>query len=173
MGELLTFYLLAGLLTILSVAVVTIKNPISAVILLVFNLFVLAGIYALQKADFIAAIQVIIYAGAILVLFMFVIMLLNLDPRSLTNKKKSSSIYFFGFFIALGFLFFMYKIIGNKPHTTQFYDSPARDNTYEVGIKLFSEYLWPFELASILILLAIIASIVITRKPNSSHLNKR
>ena len=80
MGQLLIFYGLAGLITLCSAAVVLSRNPVVAAVYLVLDLFLLAGVFAMMGAHFVAAIQVLVYAGAIVVLFMFVIMLLNLGP---------------------------------------------------------------------------------------------
>lgn len=166
MGELITFYVLAGIVSFSALMVITQKNPVTAAIFLVGCLFFMAGIYALQGAEFIAAIQVIIYAGAILVLFIFVIMLLNLDPKKLNKKSKNSSLEYFAIFVlTLGFFSLILRNLSSEPK--QLWDIPLQfdvDNTFVLGMHLFTNFLWPFELASILILLAIVASIVIAKK---------
>ena len=169
MGELYIFYGLASLIALSSIGVIRTNNPVTAIVSLVFCLFFLAGIYAMQGADFVAAIQVIIYAGAILVLFLFVIMLLNLDPKSLMASPKTFAKLMLGTGIIVGTGFFGFKLITQNPLSTPAATQGVTilaDNTYEVGVRLFSQYLWPFELASILILLAIVSSIVIARKTN-------
>lgn len=169
MGEALSFYFLAFIISVLSVAVVTVRKPVVAVALLVFNLFFLAGVYALLEAHFIAVIQVIIYAGAILVLFMFVIMLLDADAEIESSGSKGKKLFVFSSII-IGFAFFGLRMfqkassLVKDPLTAEILE----DNTYEVGLKLFEDYVWPFELASFLILLAIVASIFISRKPSQN-----
>lgn len=167
MGESLTFYLFAAIVTTLSIAVITVKNPVTAVALLVFNLFFLAGVYALLGADFVAVIQVIVYAGAILVLFMFVIMLLNPDIKSQSSREIKKSSLLILSIILLSFTFLGYKLFLVSSSPANPFEKTNLDNTYELGIKLFSKYLWPFEIASLLILLAIVASIIITQKPST------
>jgi NADH-quinone oxidoreductase subunit J len=157
------FYIIAACVCLSSLATVSVKNPVIAVVFLIFNLFFLAAFYAMQGADFMAAIQVIIYAGAILVLFMFVIMLLNMDPHLLHGKTKNLKKFFFPGLVVLGFLVLSYKIVISIP-TQKAVGQVVEDNTYELGMRLFTNYLWPFELASVLILLAIVASVVIAQK---------
>lgn len=167
MGQLFLFYALASVIALCSVLVVTLKNPVTSAVSLVMTLFFLAGIYAMQGAEFIAAIQVIVYTGAILVLFMFVIMLLNLDPHELGEKtSKSLSEWLVLFGIILGFLIFAVKSLFNHELTqlSKLPLVPDQDNTMEMGMLLFTKYLWPFELASVLILLAVVASVVIAKK---------
>jgi NADH-quinone oxidoreductase subunit J len=150
--------------------VVTARNPVTAAVFLVVDLFLLAGVYAMQGADFIAAIQVIIYAGAVVVLFLFVIMLLNIDPTSIVYNKIPVPEFFVLFLTILGFLGIALKLFLSEPTGISETGLVASEkgNTYDVGIKLFTEYLWPFELASILILLAVVASVLIARKKKKS-----
>ncbi len=172
MGELILFYSLAAIVATFSLLVVTVRNPVTAAICLVFDLFFLAGIYALQAAHFIAVIQVIIYAGAIVVLFLFVIMLLNLD---LEEQKKNIT----GLSLAVGvLLFFGAIILYNRIAITETSSAlqlpqTAEDHVYEVGMKLFTSYLWPFELASLLILLAIVSSVVIAKKRDKNEVAEK
>ena len=86
MGEFYIFYGLASLIALSSVGVIRTNNPVTAIVSLVFCLFFLAGIYAMQGADFVAAIQVIIYAGAILVLFLFVI--ISFSPFTAVARQR-------------------------------------------------------------------------------------
>jgi NADH-quinone oxidoreductase subunit J len=168
MGSLFAFYGLAAVVVCLSIGVVTVKHPVTSIILLVFDLFFIAGIYAMQGADFAAVIQVIVYAGAIVVLFMFVIMLLDLEPHELKGKLKTSKIKkILLCFSLLGVSFVAYKLYQSVPSFVS-QASATVDNTYDVAMVLFTRYLWPFELSSMLILLAVVASIIITKKVNSS-----
>lgn len=164
MGEALSFYFLASIITVLSIAVITIKKPVVAVALLVFNLFFLAGVYALLEAHFVAVIQIIIYAGAILVLFMFVIMILDPDEEKTAPKFALKSGLLLGLLV-LGFLGLAVHMLEPGQSSLQKVSSIG-DNTSLLAMKLFEHYLWPFEIASILILLGIVASILISRKPN-------
>lgn len=176
MGALVLFSLFALLIMVSSVMVVKSRDPIVSAVFLVLNLFLIACLYAMLGADFIAAIQVLLYAGAIMVLFAFVIMLLNLEPA---KARYSLSPFDFvtmlvsglGFIVLLGLMFAGERISINDAQI-----DPQISNTHELGKLVFSEYVWPFELASILILLAVIASIVIAKKdavePKSEFLKK-
>ena len=167
----LVFYPLAALILIASIMVVAARSAIVSALFLVLNLFLLACMYATLNAHFVAAIQLLVYAGAILVLFLFVIMLLNVDPT--TTKRRVHTPEVFALLIALGIFGFialqvmpeglLYTTPDNVP------DDPASSNTTEVGLLLFTAYLWPFELASFLILLAMVASVVIAKKPPKSE----
>jgi len=121
-------------------------------------------------ADFVAAVQVLVYAGAIMVLFLFVIMLLNLDPNALRGPKIPPGEVAVMLITALGFLVIGVMVYFSRhPELVGGYATDERiaavgGNTHVVGTTMFINYLWAFELASFLILMAIIASIVIARK---------
>ncbi|MGE0171523.1 MAG: NADH-quinone oxidoreductase subunit J [Oligoflexales bacterium] len=167
MTEQLAFYLISTILIATGIAVVLCRNAVISAIFLIVNLLTIAGIYALVGAHFVAAIQVLVYAGAIMVLFLFVIMLLNLDPKELEGPKLPASELFvlilmlFAFGVTSGLIL---KGGGKYLPIQATVETATDSNTYVVGMELFSKYLWPFELASLLILLAIIASIVIAKK---------
>lgn len=164
MSDQLVFWVLSGLITMSSILVVTVRNPVSAAVALVINLFLLAGVYAFQGADFVAAIQIIIYTGAIVVLFLFVIMILNLDPEHLRSPRRRLWEYVVLGIVLAGFAYMGFRFIENLDgsHVSS-YRMP--DNTYDVAMTLFNHYLWPFEIVSVLILLAIVGSIAIAKKP--------
>ncbi len=168
MGELIAFYSLAVMVTLCSLMVVTARNPVTSAICLVIDLFLIAGIYALQGAHFVAAVQVIVYAGAILVVFLFVIMLLNLSPDQLSGSNKGPFDILFmilstvAFFAVGTILWLSNSLPAEADRPVQFISGGS--NSVDLGMRLFSKYVWPFEIASILILLAIIASILIAKK---------
>lgn len=166
MNDLIAFWGLASLITFCAVMVITLRNPVSAAIFLVLALFFLGGVFALQRADFVAAIQVIVYAGAILVLFLFVIMLLNLDVKSLHGPKRSNFEYSVVAFAISGFAYLIHLVMNSSSQQTFLAEgilAPV-DNTRDLALLLFNKYIWPFELVSMLILLAIVASILIAKK---------
>ena len=164
--ELLIFYPLAGTIVILALAVILNKSPIGSAVCLIGMMLGLAGIFVVLHAHFLAILQVIIYAGAIMVLFMFVIMLLNLRKgESSAWKMREGNIPLCAVagVLALGFL---YKLIDV---TTQVnFDSPAEisenfGTTAEVGKTLFTEFVLPFEVASILLLIAMVGAVVLAK----------
>lgn len=164
MGELIIFGGLAALITLCSVLVVTLSNPVSAAIFLVMDLFLLAAVYAFQGADFVAAIQIIIYTGAILVLFLFVIMILNLKPQVLVKDQKwriqELGILFLSF---CAFVYLISKLFGSDS-SGELSSYALADNTGDLALLLFQDYVWPFEIISFLILLSIVGAISIAHK---------
>ncbi len=169
MAEQIVFYVIAALTCVTSLMVVTRKSPISSAVFLVATLFLVAACFALMGADFLAAIQVLVYAGAIMVLFLFVIMLLNVETKELKEPalpfldKFVLALTVLGF-MAIGLYLFARPPAAPQGNLTAEAIAQAGGNTHMVGMKLFSTYLWPFELASFLILLAIVASVLIAKK---------
>lgn len=169
MAEMLLFYILAGLICLTSLMAISCRSPITCAIYLVSTLFLISAIFAQLGADFIAAIQVLVYAGAIMVLFVFVIMLLNVEVE--LKKRLALSLPDVAVLLLslLTFALVALKVLGgdaidmNGEMSTESVVE-AGGNTRVIGLVLFSQYLWPFELASFLILLAIISSIVIAKK---------
>lgn len=169
MGSLTLFYLFAALVIVCSVMVISLKNAVTSAVFLIADLFLLAALYAQMGADFIAGIQVLVYAGAILVLFLFVIMLLNYESGSLEEQGrlgKFEKFFCFGMMGMMGVFTFGLAARHEFSSSSRVVTGAgeAADNTYELGVHLFSKYLWPFELASLLILLAMVASIMIAKK---------
>ncbi len=170
MFSLALFYAMAALLVFSAIMVVSRKNPISSAIYLVIALCLVAGLYATLGADFAAAIQILVYTGAIMVLFLFVIMLLNLDPEHLRGPEMNGGEIVVLLLTILGFAGIVVAMayapppLPSGPFTMEAIDEVG-GNTRVVGMKLLVNYLWAFEMASFLILLAIVASILIAKKP--------
>jgi NADH-quinone oxidoreductase subunit J len=167
MSQIAIFYALAFLVTVCSVGVIAAANAVTSAMFLVGDLFLLAGLYALMGAHFIAAIQILVYAGAIIVLFVFVIMLLNLGPEGQRRLKAAPAEIAVLALTVIAFAGVAIALARGQP-TLTLAESPvganAPSNTFAVGMTLFTKFLWPFELASFLILLAIIAAVVIAKK---------
>lgn len=169
MSSYLVFLGFAVLMLFSSIMVVTRKNAVPAAVYLVLSMFCSAALYAQLGADFVAAIQILVYTGAIMVLFLFVIMLLNAESDIVQGFGiKGSEFAILGisslaFMVMSGLLFFS----GTKPAAIVASSNPTGippGNTELVGERLFVEYVWAFEIASLLILMAIVASIVIAKK---------
>lgn len=176
MNELGVFNILAALAVVSAISVVLLKNPVISATMLILNLFTVACMYALMGAHFAAVVQVIVYAGAIMVLFLFVIMLLNLKKEQLRTGRLP-----FGEFVVLGLTIVTMglvalRLLSGDPSASGLAQAEVlaegESNTFLVGIQLFTKYLWPFELASFLILVAIIASIVIAKKEKAPNITK-
>jgi NADH-quinone oxidoreductase subunit J len=166
--EVLLFWVFAIVVLISALVVVLAKNPITSALGLIVTLFIIAGYYVVLSAQFLAAVQVVIYAGAIMVLFLFVIMLLNLQ-RLPGMFPKTSTTLILGVLVA-GVLFLLALKALTRVH---FGAMPAEFNVDMgsagyLGNQLFTTYLLPFEIASVLLLSAIIGAVVLIRRPPDS-----
>ncbi len=157
------FFLLAATALISGIMVVIQVNPVRSALFLVLNFFALAGIYLLANAQFIAAIQIIVYAGAIMVLFLFVIMLLNLRQPEEGGAQLHLGQKIFGSSLATATAaLVIYTIVKiamppGKPAVPDF------GSTEMVAKSLFTEYLLPFEATSILLLVAVVGAVILAK----------
>lgn len=163
---LLIFYFLAVVTVGCGLMVIVQKNPVISALFLIMVMLCLAGIYLLMGAEFIAAIQVIVYAGAIMVLFLFVIMLLNLEKevRALVKSpfQKLAALMLVGMLIGvLGFTLFT---AGKRMPDVAALAPGKVTNTAAIAQLLFSRFLLPFEITSVILLIAIIGVILIGKK---------
>jgi NADH-quinone oxidoreductase subunit J len=163
----LIFYSLAGLITVVSLMVVLSRHPVKSAVFLVVDLFLIAALYATMEAHFVAAIQVLVYAGAIVVLFLFVIMLLNLNYEQLKSFKFSAVEAGSLVLTLFALIIVLFKALGSSSAVeivTTPQNTAEMGNTKAIALELLSKYIWPFEVASVLILLAIVASVLIAKK---------
>lgn len=165
--ETVVFYVFAALALAGALMVVSFKNPVSSALSLVLTLFSTAVLFVLLLAHFVAVIQILVYAGAIMILFLFTVMFLNLKPPSLAFESKNLGfkvsallliLLFVGYFASIGFSKGILLIGGSSVNEETF------GSVKGVGTSLFTDYLLPFELTSILILVAIIGVVVIAKK---------
>jgi NADH-quinone oxidoreductase subunit J len=159
------FYILAIGTIVSGVMVVVQKNPVICAMFLVTVMLCLAGIYLLLFAEFIAAIQVIVYAGAVMVLFLFVIMLLNLEKEVKANTRspfQKTAGLVLGILLA-GILAAAVFAAG-QPVPGPRVEPGTVSNSVFIGRMLFSRYLLPFEITSVILLIAIIGVILIGKK---------
>lgn len=164
--ESVLFYIMSILAVGSAILMITRRNPITSALYLILNFFCVSGLYLLLKAQFIAIIQVLVYMGAIMVLFLFVIMLLNLqDERKLAEKftyKKITatllSILLFAVMAVTVYTGFSgkYKAMSDK--------ALEIGKAEYLGAELFTNYSFPFELASFLLLAAIVGAVVLAKK---------
>ncbi|CCG98775.1 NADH-ubiquinone/plastoquinone oxidoreductase chain 6 [Fibrella aestuarina BUZ 2] len=154
-----------GLITLISaISVVTARNPIHSVLALIFTFFCLTGHYMLLNAQFLAIVNIIVYAGAIMVLFLFAIMFLNLksdDEDAKTNLTKMAATIVGGVLMVLLLSIFNVAPVGT-------YD-PSNFDTQtglveRLGIVLYSDYILPFELASVLFLIAMVGAVMLGKR---------
>jgi NADH-quinone oxidoreductase subunit J len=180
-------FLVMGLAaTILSGVMVTRRWPVSAAMLLIAVMTLLAGMFGLLEAHFAAVAQIIVYAGAIMVVFVFVMMLLNLPPEELRYGGVTWGemvLIGLGVLVALVLgtqvgqglltqgLESMGYAVGQTPTHARALYFPASENVKNVAATMFVDYLWAFELVSFLILAAVIGSIVIAKKRSADNAN--
>lgn len=167
--ENILFYIAAFVAIVAGLTVVIAKNPVSSALALIVNFFCIAAIYLLLEAQFLAIVEIMVYAGAIMVLFLFVIMLLNLqDDKTLTDHfdlKKGFAVLFAALFLVeILYVIQTSEIKLTEPekiHSLSFADM----GTVEfIGKQLFSNYVLPFEMISVVLLSAVVGAIVLAKK---------
>jgi NADH-quinone oxidoreductase subunit J len=158
------FYLLAFIVIISAMLVVTLKNIFHSALFLILSLFAVAGVYILLEAEFLAAVQVLIYVGAVAILMIFAIMLTS----QLSSKaiKQSNEQVVVAFFVCAGFLMIT---LGSIPNTVwRIVESTMPENNIlTIGKLLMTDFVLPFEVVSILLLAAMIGAIVLARREGS------
>jgi NADH-quinone oxidoreductase subunit J len=166
-GQAIAFYTLAAGILGFAVLVVTTKDTVHSVLFLVLDFLFVAALYVLLGAPFLAAIQVLVYAGGIVVLYLFVVMLVNLKrpPEAHHDPRRRTRL---GFGLAAAVLIELgaiaayasaYPATPIAPDTTR-----ITGNTEQVGWLLYTSYLIPFEIASMLLLVAMIGAIVLAKR---------
>ena len=168
MAEAIAFYTLAAFILGFAVLVVTTKDTVHSVLFLVLDFLFVAALYVLLEAPFLAAIQVLVYAGGIVVLYLFVVMLVNLkrppeaheDPRRLTKVGFGLSVAV----LAELALIAAYSASIRPSPVVPGAVLPVSGNTEEVGWLLYTSYLIPFEIASMLLLVAMIGAILLAKR---------
>ena len=158
------FYALSALAVLSAAAVIMRKNPVHSAIALIFTLLSLAGLYLMLYAPFVAGVQIILYVGGIVVLFLFVIMLINIE-RSVREYQFNKQ-WLVGVVLALvlGALFISVYVRGKSLFPGTMIQFPEEMNTQQVGRMLYVDYLLPFEIASLLLLVAIVGAVVMAKK---------
>jgi NADH-quinone oxidoreductase subunit J len=160
----LIFLIFAAIAVICGINLVVQTHPIASALSLIGVMGSLAILYLQLGGEFIAMAQIIVYAGAVMVLFIFVIMLLNAGAETPTFQA-SSFVKYFGIILLFGFLLLMSFIIqATLPKTEGVTFGAFQGTAADIGRKLFTSYLLPFEVTSILILIALVGAIVLARK---------
>jgi NADH-quinone oxidoreductase subunit J len=160
----LIFLVFAGLAVFCAINLVVQTHPIASALSLIGVMGSLAVLYLQLGGEFIAMAQVIVYAGAIMVLFVFVIMLLNAGAEPATFQVSRFVKYFGAILLALFLGLISFIIQGALPRTEGVLFGTFQGTALDIGRKLFTSYLLPFEVTSILILIAIVGAIVLARK---------
>jgi NADH-quinone oxidoreductase subunit J len=168
------FWALAFVAVTATLLVVSQRNPMYSVLLLIVSFAALSGLYILLDAPFVAAIQIIIYAGAIMVLFLFVVMLLNAPTEDApagyhARLTGGAGPRRFGAVLAVALALELFWALSKVLETPMPGEQAARttSSVYQIGLKLFREYAFAFEATSVLILVAMVGAIILARKETS------
>lgn len=174
--ELVIFYAFSALLVGAALMVITVRNPVIAAFYLVLAFFATAPIWLLLEAEFLAVTLVLVYVGAVMVLFLFVVMMLDINIATL--RKGFVENLPVGILTAFAMLSTMLMVFADGSFGLDNFASPARhaadfSNTVALGELLYTDYLLHFEVAAVILLVAIIAAISLThrRRPNTKHQN--
>lgn len=163
----LFFGYFAGMIAITSILVVVLRNPVYSALSLLVMFFHIAGLFVTLHAEFLAAVQIIVYAGAILVLYLFVVMLLNVKQDDRYHGQWLIAVC-----VCVPLLIESLVLLSGGAGKTDPggtlrsgpHDAVAADNTLAIGKTLYSTYLFPFEVASLVLLVAMIGAIVLAKR---------
>ena len=172
----IVFYALSAIVLFAGLRVITSRNPVHAALYLVLSFFTAAGIWMLLEAEFLAITLVLVYVGAVMVLFLFVVMMLdiNLDKLREGFWEYAPLAGFIGVLMAAEMVMVLgvkhfgpERVAAPPPHTADY------SNTTELGRLLYTDYVYPFELAAVILLVAIVAAIALTmrRRKDTKYLD--
>jgi len=171
----LFFFLFSAIIVLSAIAVISSRNPVHSVLFLILAFVNAAGIFVLAGAEFLAMILLIVYVGAVAVLFLFVVMMLNINLEEIKFQVKK---YFFsGLFVGLillAELFFSFSnldLIRNK--NVMVTNSKNLTNTHQIGSIIYTEYFFVFQLSGCILLVAMIGAIVLTLRKRSGVLRQK
>ena len=154
------FYLVTSVVILSSIALIAVNNTVHAALLLVLIFFNTAILWLMMNAEFLAIVLVLVYVGAVLVLFLFVIMLLDIQVQKTVSKKL-----YLIFSVVISIIMFaeLYMVIFYHDFENTVIENLSQDtsNTYEIGLLLFTEHIFSFEVTAFILLVAIIAAIAI------------
>ena len=168
----IVFYLFSTVLVLSALSVITVGNPIHAVLFLILSFFSAACIWILLQAEFLAITLVLVYVGAVMVLFLFVVMMLDVN---VTSVKEGFARYLpAGVLVALAMAFQLFLVIwtrGMEAVPLPAAEEEGYSHTSAIGELLYTEYLYAFEIAAVLLLVSIIAAISLThrRRPETKY----
>jgi NADH-quinone oxidoreductase subunit J len=168
------FYLFAALTLFAATMVITRKNPVHSVLFLVLAFFSTAALWMLLEAEFLAIVLVLVYVGAVMVLFLFVVMMLDIDIAAL--QARFINYLPVGLLVAGAVVLEMFLVLGRGRFGLEQVPKPmpadaALSNTESLGSVLYTVYMYPFEIAAVILLVAIIAAIGLTmrRRPGTKY----
>jgi NADH-quinone oxidoreductase subunit J len=157
----------ASILTLSALGMITVRNPVHSALLLVLCFFTSAAIWLLIEAEFLAVVLILVYVGAVMVLFLFVVMMLDINVEEI--KARVTRYALLGGIVAGAVVFEIVSVVWTRSLGVEVTQGAAPQpatysNTAELGKVLYTEYVYPFELAAILLLIAIVAAISLTMR---------
>ncbi|MCA1799589.1 MAG: NADH-quinone oxidoreductase subunit J [Xanthomonadaceae bacterium] len=163
--ESVLFYLFGTILVASALGVITARNPVHGVLLLVLAFFTAAVLWLLLQAEFLAIVLVLVYVGAVMVLFLFVVMMLDVNVARI--REGYAKYLPLGIVIALVMAAQIVIVVGAQAFGLEFFPRPEalpadHSNTRALGLLLYTHYVYPFELAAVILLVAIVAAITLT-----------
>jgi NADH-quinone oxidoreductase subunit J len=166
-SEEIIFYAFSAILVFAAGMVITVRNPVFAALSLVLAFFTSAALWILLEAEFLGLTLVLVYVGAVMVLFLFVVMMLDINLAVL--KEGFAKYLPFGALVAIIMLAQLAIIVGPEQFGLDKFAEPMAkgaeySNTKELGLQLYTDYLYPFEIAAVILLVAIIAAIALTMR---------
>jgi len=161
------FWVFASILTLSALGMITVRNPVHSALLLVLCFFTSAAIWLLIEAEFLAVVLILVYVGAVMVLFLFVVMMLDINVEEV--KARVTRYALLGGIVAGAVVFEIVSVVWTRSLGVEVTQGAAAQpatysNTAELGKVLYTEYVYPFELAAILLLIAIVAAISLTMR---------
>ncbi len=173
--QIVLFYLYSAILMASALAVVSMRNSVYSALFLILAFFSAAALWMLLEAEFLALTLVLVYVGAVMVLFLFVVMMLDIKVRPKSGMSNYTKV---GILIALVMavemiLLFVKKIVSDLPQTDLVKHAADHSNVKEVATSIYTQYVLPFEIASVILLVAIIAAILLTlrKRPDYKHID--
>ncbi len=172
--ETIVFYFFAAIMVFSALMVITVKNPVQAALFLVLTFFATSAIWLLLEAEFLAITLVLVYVGAVMVLFLFVVMMLDINVA----RMRAAFIRHLpiGALVLVLMIVMMIMVVGGDHFGLDKIVAPERhaadyNNTRELGLILYTVYVYPFEIAAVILLVAIVAAIALTlrRRANTKH----
>jgi NADH-quinone oxidoreductase subunit J len=172
------FYIFAAVAIVASLLVIAQRNPIYSVLLLIASFGALSGLYVLLDAPFVAVIQIIVYAGAIMVLFLFVVMLLNAPHEETQHDERVHPLrragpMRFGAFLAAALVVELVWALTKGGGETGAFAAGRVNSVAAIGRLLFTNYAFPFEVTSVLILVAMVGAVVLARAERRASVSGR
>jgi len=160
----LIFLYFAAVIIVSAVLMITRRNPIHSVMFMLLLFFHIAGVFVLLNAEFLAAVQLIVYAGAILILYLFVVMLLSVDRETQSVRANRFWPWLIGFGFVIAAEIALLVLRGTFPADRGQAVKNAGAGVRELGVELYTNYLVPFEVASVILLVGLVGAVMLAKK---------